>query len=486
MNYPYKQKEIAEDIQPLKPYDYTRQLDAIARDMGHISQQTAKMAEQNFINNFELESRKALAESYDRNMNNPAQLEEEQTKIMQKFVSALPGKELRDAAKLRFQVHAMGYLGKAKENLYNQQFKELQATTLDRTNTILNDIQGLGKDLHNANLGVSGTAANSIGLDIVSLEQMLTQKDERGNMVMSPERQASMRNEIRKRLTASDLDHFNDLDSMAAKEKFYQAYKDKKTKKIWLDPEDERGYSEQGMTENNTDWDVYERNLAAMEKTINAAKTESLKGLAEAEKNQFAVNKIKMLTRLDVAKEQLALDEKTNPFKVLAFLQQVNDLTTNGATAYKGSDGRLAYYLEPSEAYQYQKDVLKNYWEDTLAALNKQPDKTYFSYGLGAINKFFDQNKNFHGLNEFDKMDIMQEYYRQMAASVPADMLQSRVDIAYTKPTLEAAQRAIQNFALRSKKYNQYAKNVILTTPAEIKTTVLPADFGSNMMKVRY
>lgn len=471
--YPYKKQVIAGDVPELKPFDYTRQLDAIARDMGDISQKTAQMAQQHFLNTFELESRKALAESYERNMNNPAQLEAENNKIMVKFVSALPTKEMREEAKARFGVHAMGYLGKAKENLYNQQFKELQASTLDRTNVVLNDIQGLGKDLHNANLGVSGTAANSIGLDIVSLEQMLTQKDERGNMVMSPERQASLRNEVRKRLTASDLDHFNDLETLAQKQAFYNQYKDKKAKKIWLDPNDERGYSEQGMNDNNTDWNTYQSNLEAMAKTLQSAKQESLKGLAEQEKNQFAINKIKVLTRLDVAKEQLANDEKVNPFKVLSFLQQVNDLTTNGQTAYQGSDGRLAYYLEPSEAYSYQKDVLKNYWDDTIATLEKQPDKTYFSYGLGAINQFFEKDRRFRGLNEYDKMDIMQEYYRQMVASVPAEALQSRVDIAYQKETMDAAQRAIQNFAMRSKKYSQFAKNMILTTPKDIQTTIV-------------
>ena len=281
---PYKQQIVAGDVPQLKPFDYTKQLDAIAADMGELSQKTAKMAEQTFINNFELESRKALAEAFDRNMNNPAQLETEQNKIMLKFVSALPSKELREQAKLRFNVHAMGYLGRAKENLYNQQYKELQASTLDRTNTILNDVQELGKDLHNANLGVSGTAANSIGMDIVSLEDMLSQKDARGNMVISPERQASLREEVRKRLTASDLDHFNSLGTPQEMEKFYKEYKAKNTKKIWLDPEDERGYSEQGMNENNTDWPTYERNLALMEKTLEAAKKESLKGLAEQEK----------------------------------------------------------------------------------------------------------------------------------------------------------------------------------------------------------
>lgn len=471
--YPYKKRVVAGDVPELKPYDYTRQLDSIARDMGNLSEQTSKIAQQNFLNSFELESRKAMAESYERNMNNPAQLEEEQNKIKTKFVSALPTKEMREQAKAQFDIHAMGYLGKAKENLYNQQFKELQASTFDRTNTVLNDIQGLGKDLYNPNLGISGTAANSIGMDIVSLEQMITQKDERGNRVVSPEREASFRAEIRKRLTASDLDHFDGLNTLADKEKFYKAYKDKKTKKIWLDPEDERGYSEQGMTENNTDWPTYERNLKAMERELEIMKKESLKDMSEQDKGNFAAEKIAVLERLDAVQRDLKNDAKYNPLKVVAFLQEVNDFGTNQATAFKGANGSFSYFLEPNEMYQYRKKVLDEYWDDTLEALTNQPDDTNFSYGMALLNTFFEKNKDFRGLNEYDRMEMLSDYYRQLAPTVPADAMQSRVSGSYRSAVREAAERAIEDFAASNKKFDTYSKNVILTTPKGMKTVFI-------------
>lgn len=470
---PYKKEIVATDVPQLKPFDYSRQLDSIAEDMNRLSNKTAEMAKANFINTFDMESRKALADAYDRNMNNPAQLEKEQAKIQQKYVSALPTKELRDSAKLRFNIHAMGYLGKAKENLYNQEYRQLQASTLDRTNVILNDIQENGKDLLNSNLGVSGAAANSIGSDLITLNEMLSSTDARGNMVVSPERQAALKDEVRKRLTASDLDHFNGLGTMKEKEAFYKQYKDKATKKIWLDPEDKRGYSEQGMTENNTDWPTYERNLAAMEKTFEAAKQAAEKGMSDLEQNQFAIIKIKEALRLDVMQEGLAEDEKVNPYKVLAFLQQVNDLTTKAEHAYKMRDGRIAYYLEPSEAYKYKSDVLKKYWTDTLATFEKQNDNTNFSYGLKQINLFFEKNKDFHGLNEFDRMDIMQEYYRQLSAVMSPENMQSAARFGLYSTIDEAARQAIQNTVMRDKKFSQYAKNMILTTPKEIKATYI-------------
>lgn len=472
---PYKKQVVTADVPQLKPFDYTKQLDSIASDMEKLSAKTADMAKTSFLNNFELESRKALEESFERNSNNPAQLQAEQQKIQQKFISALPSKEMREEAKLRFTVHAMGYMGKAKQNQYNQELKALQASTLDKANVITNNIRSLGKGLYDTNLSISGTAANTIGLEIASLESMTAEIDAQGNFVLSPEKQAILKDNVRTQLTLADMDFFNGLGTTKEKENFYKAYKAKTTKKIWLDPEDERGYSEQAMTENNTDWPTYEKNLAAMERTLEAAKQESLKWLADQEKNQFAVNKIGVLERLDVLREQMKVEdgESVNPYRVLSFLQQVNDLTTNSKMAFQGSDGRIVYYLEPSEAYKYRSDVLKNYWTDTLAALKKQPDDTYFSYGLKAIEKFFDKNKAFNGLNEYDQMDIMQEYYRQLSASVPADVMQSRADIGYQKETMDAAQRSIQSFALRSKKFSEYAKNVILTTPKEIKTTTI-------------
>ena len=65
-------------------------------------------------------------------------------------------------------------------------------------------------------------------------------------------------------------------------------------------------------------------------------------------------------------------------------------------------------------------------------------------------------------------MDVVQEYYRQMAATVPH--MDDRADIAYQPQTMEAAQKAFASFVMRSKKFNEREKNIVLTTPKEIKT----------------
>lgn len=197
------------------------------------------------------------------------------------------------------------------------------------------------------------------------------------------------------------------------------------------------------------------------------------KGLLKEEAGQYAINKVRVLSRLDVLKEQIGQDEELDPYKLFSFLQQVNDFATKPETGYKNHNGEIAYYLEPNEAYSYQKEVAK-YWGEALDSIENQPNDSYFSYGLKAINLFFNQEKDFNGLNDFDKMDIVQEYYRQMTAAMPADVMQSKADIGYQKETMDAARTAIQSFAMRSKKFNQYAKNVILTTPPEIKTRTIP------------
>lgn len=482
---PYKKQVVTADVPQLKPFDYTRQLDSIASDMEKLSAKTADMAKTSFLNNFELESRKALEESFERNSNNPAQLQAEQQKIQQKFISALPSKEMREEAKLRFAVHAMGYMGKAKQNQYNQELKALQASTLDKANVITNNIRSLGKGLYDTNLSVSGTAANTIGLEIASLESMTAERDAQGNFVLSPEKQAILKDNVRTQLTLADMDFFNGLGTTKEKENFYKAYKAKKTKKIWLDPEDERGYSEQAMTENNTDWPTYERNLATMERTLEVAKQEIAKGMAQEDTGIFATLKVGEMERLDTEVAELEKESKTNPFKVLAFLQEVEDLT-KPSHGYQRKDGMRAPFLEPKEAYDYRKDVREKYLSDTIAAIDKPGDKTNFSFGFARIKEFFDQNAKSHGLNDYDRMDMLREYYLQMIHSgIPTGALQDNASVAYNQQVADATQRTISNFVAKSRKFNEHEKNIVLTTPKEIKTHYvaeerpLPGVYGS-------
>ena len=82
------------------------------------------------------------------------------------------------------------------------------------------------------------------------------------------------------------------------------------------------------------------------------------KGWDEIEGRQFAINKITQLGRLDLLKERIEKDEEIDPYKVFSYLNLVDDLTTKESTGYKRKDGRVAFYLEPNEAYQYQKEII--------------------------------------------------------------------------------------------------------------------------------
>lgn len=212
-----------------------------------------------------------------------------------------------------------------------------------------------------------------------------------------------------------------------------------------------------------------EEKIRWREKALEVQRTEQeqlKKGWDLIDSRQFSLNKAKLAGLLDLSLERMKNAEEVTPAEFFSFLNQIDDLTTKEKTGYVNKDGSVAFYLEPNEYYQYQKDVLK-YFDDVIEQLDKPDQSTYFSYGLSAIDMEFDKFAKSHGLNEFDRMDITQEYYRQMAATVPNMM--DGADIAYQPQTMEAAQKAFSSFVMRSKKFNEREKNIVLTTPATIK-----------------
>lgn len=210
------------------------------------------------------------------------------------------------------------------------------------------------------------------------------------------------------------------------------------------------------------------------------------KGWDEIEGRQFAINKITQLGRLDLLKERIEKDEEIDPYKVFSYLNLVDDLTTKESTGYKRKDGRVAFYLEPNEAYQYQKEIIK-YFDEVMEKLDTPDKETYFSYGLKAIDMEWDKFVNSHGLNEFDRMDVVREYYRQMASSVPN--MQDAAGIGNQAQTMQAAQIAFSNFVAKSTKFNEHEKNIVLTTPKEIKTVYITGEQplpGRNLPNIKY
>ena len=104
-----------------------------------------------------------------------------------------------------------------------------------------------------------------------------------------------------------------------------------------------------------------------------------------------------------------------------------------------------------------------------------------------AIDMEWDKFVNSHGLNEFDRMDVVREYYRQMASSVPN--MQDAAGIGNQAQTMQAAQIAFSNFVAKSTKFNEHEKNIVLTTPKEIKTVYITGEQplpGRNLPNIKY
>ena len=465
----YKKQVIAGDIPEVKPYDTTKMFRTISETANGIANATAKLAEQNFMNRFDIEQRKQLNECYERNLNNPKQLEIEQQKIKLNLVKALPNSKMRNEAMARFEMHAMPYMQKAKENLYKQTFNEAQASTIEMVDLKINDMREKAADLYSPDLAVAGTSINALGLDIAELGDLVSRKDERGNSYFTPAQIAASKREIRQIMTAGAVPYFESLDAQGMRD-FYKQYKEKTVEMNFASQEDPSGFVKQKMNEHNTDWAVYEKNLAYMGKVIDEMDKQEKKGKAEMDSLTFGVNKVKVAERLGISLQTILSENEIDPYKVLSFLDEVDDLTTNAKTAYTNQDGSVSFYLEPKDMYEY-KEKLYPVWEDIIKKLDDPDKKTNFGYGLNALAEKYDNIAKSHGLNDFDRMDIAREYFRQLKAT-GVDM-QDRVSVLETKPVLESVEKAFQSFVMRSNKIAQAEKNRILSTPAEIKTTYL-------------
>ena len=476
----YKKQIVADGLREVKPYDTTQMFRTISSTAREISDATAKLAEQTFMNNFEVEQRKMLADSYERNMNNPAQLEAEQRKIKLNLVKALPNSKMRNEAMARFEIHAMPYVQKAKENLYKQKFEEAQASTIASVDMKINDMTEKAASLYSPDLALAGTSIQAFGLDISDLGNMVAQRDERGNAYFTPAQIAASKAEVRKIMTEGAVGYFDSLDAQGMKD-FYKNYKEKTVEMNFVSADDPSGFAKQKMTNENTDWEQYEKNLAYMGKVIDEMEKQEKKGKAEKDALAFGVSKVKVAERLGVTLQTILTEDEIDPYKVLSFLEEVDDLTTNAKTAYTNQDGSVSFYLEPKDMYEY-KEKLYPVWEDIMEKLNDSEKKTNFGYGLNALAEKYDNIAKSHGLNDFDRMDIAREYFRQLKAT--GISMNDRVSVMSNKAIAESVENAFRAFVMRSNKIKQSEKNRILSTPTGIKTTYIPA--GEQMSKIRY
>lgn len=462
----YKKQVIAGDIPEVRPYDTTKMFRTISETANGIANATAKLAEQNFMNRFDIEQRKQLNECYERNLNNPKQLEIEQQKIKLNLVKALPNSKMRNEAMARFEMHAMPYMQKAKENLYKQTFNEAQASTIEMVDLKINDMREKAADLYSPDLAVAGTSINALGLDIAELGDLVSRKDERGNSYFTPAQIAASKREIRQIMTAGAVPYFESLDAQGMRD-FYKKYKEKTVEMNFASQEDPSGFVKQKMNEHNTDWAVYEKNLAYMGKVIEEMDKQEKKGKAENDARQFGINKVGVAFRLGLELEKIQTADEVDPYRVLGFLNEIDDLLSKKESAYVNKDGSTAFYLDPSEAYQYKTKILP-LWEDVMKKLNNPSKKTAFGYGIDALNVKYKNIQKEHGLNEYDYMDLVQEYYRQLRATGVS--MDNKISRSSVMPSMESVKNSFNQFVINSTKISQKAKNQILSTPDTIKT----------------
>lgn len=269
---PYKKEIIAADVPQLKPFDYTKQLDATAQSMEQLSIKTAKMAEANFLNSFELEGRRTLADLYDKNKANPQQLIREQEKARVGLVKALPTKKLRDEANLQFQIHALPYVQKSKENLYRQEQEKAQAGLYDYLNQGLNDIENLGSAFYAENPENSRDSLVAATLIFSGIVSRIGETDQDGNAYLTPREQAAYKQKLNIALTKSARSYFDGLTD-TGKVEFAKQYEQGATQINAIDPQG--NLTKMSITK-ILDRDTYESNLAYFKKNSTEAENNLL------------------------------------------------------------------------------------------------------------------------------------------------------------------------------------------------------------------
>lgn len=262
--YPYKKQVIAGDVPELKPFDYTRQLDATAQSMEQLSEKTAQMARANFLNTFEIESRQMLTEVYERNKNNPEQLLKEQEKARVGLLKGLPTKELRNEANVQFQIHAMPYLQKSKENLYRQEYEKTQAGIYDYITQGLNDIENFGDAFYSANPENSRDSLAAATLIFTGIVNRIGRADKDGNYYLTPREQAAYKQKLNVALTKSARSYYDKLPDNE-KVNFAKEYEQGATMINAFDPENPDQLIKMNISK-ILDRDTYEENLAYFKK----------------------------------------------------------------------------------------------------------------------------------------------------------------------------------------------------------------------------
>ena len=441
-DYPYKRKIIATDVPEVKPFDTSRALRSISETSANISEATARLSEQAFLNNFEIQSRQMLMDAYDRNQNSPEQLQKEQQKIKMNLVKSLPSSNMRNEAMTKFELHSLPYMQRAKENLYNQKFEEAQVSAIKKTDLIINDMREQAANLYSGNIALAGESIMAFGDNLNDLQNMVNQKDERGNTYFSPAQRAAAEEKIRIIMTSGAVPYFDRLTSAQQKE-FYNNYKDKKTLMNVVDKDSETGFNTMSMNENNTDWPTYEKNLAYFERVINETEKKEKQGKDSIYSQQYAMTKAKFLQGLDMRiANYKAIDDsgETLPyFEVFSTLQELNDKATT--PFQRREDGTVDYLLDPVKGEYYSKlSQMTPFLTRIIEDIRNDDAKSNsnFGYGLGLISDLAEKDET---LNDRDVATLLDNYYQEMKKQFNNDTA-SLMD----KRTLGSNQKILQAF----------------------------------------
>lgn len=271
---PYKRQITAGDIPQVKPFDTARMLNSVARTGEAIGQATAQLARQNFQNHFEIESRKLLQESYERNRNNPRQLLAEQQKIRVNLLKALPDRQQRGEAAVRFEVQAAPYMQRAKENLYKQTFEEAQTSTLQYIEGALQSVRDNAAAFYGNDAAASGAALAATLADVDGVLQRIGTADERGNFYLTPAQRVLVQRKLNQAITQGARSYFDGLDAKG-KVAFAKDYAQRAVQINTLDPNSPTGF---GKTDISAimDRETYEQNRAYFEQQSLQAQSDLL------------------------------------------------------------------------------------------------------------------------------------------------------------------------------------------------------------------
>lgn len=448
-DYPYKRRIIAADVQEVKPFDTSKALEAISQTSANISDATARLSREAYLNNFEIESRQMLLDAYDRNQNNPDQLSKENQKIKINLVKTLPSERLRNEAMTRFEIHAMPYMQRAKENLYNQKFEEAQVSAAKKTDLIINDMREQAANLYSGNIALAGESIMAFGDNLNSLQGMVNQRDERGNAYFSPAQRAAAEEQIRIIMTAGAVPFFDRLSEQEQKA-FYENYRDKKTLMNTIDANSPTGFNTMSMNEKNTDWPTYEKNLAYFERVISETEKKKKEGRNQIYSQQYAMAKAKFLQGVDMRistyKEMDKNGETLPVFEVFSTLQELNDKATT--PFQRREDGTVDYLLDPVAGEYYQKlkemtPFLSRVIEDVRN--DDAKSNTNFGYGIGLISEIADKDET---LNDRDISTLLDNYYQEIRKQFNNDnaSLMDKRTIESNQRILEAVRNATISF----------------------------------------